>query len=336
MNNTLKVLASILLTLFFLFLALKNVEIKDVWLSLQDVSYGVLVLASLMALFSIALRAVRWRIILAPLKLIPFNTVLSFTMIGFMTNNVLPAHAGEFVKPYLLGKKEHLSLVSLLTTVLVERILDSMALVTLFAFTMLLLPVPSWLQSTGAAVGIFSVLSVYLLINLSRPGSRLRSLLLRWSQKTPRRFRESLQNKLETVFQSLTSLNDPRNLVGLFLLSLLIWLELAATIYVILITYPLASGADQNLMLASVFVIVVLAFAVVLPSSPGYIGITQLAFQMSLAFFGIGDGDALGVSVVFHLTQYIPITLVGIAFLLKEGLGFRELNVKRKSADSYV
>ena len=90
--------------------------------------------------------------------------------------------------------------------------------------------------------------------------------------------------------------------------------------------YPLATAIGTfDLAVAAVVTMVILAFAIVLPSAPGYIGITQLAFVFALAFYGIGEADAVGISVIFHLTQYIPITAWGIVVLLKEGLTFKQL-----------
>lgn len=334
MINTLRAILPFGSTGFFLYIAFMNVNLADFWLSLKNTSWLLILIASLMALFSMVLRAWRWRILLSPLKEIPLFSVFTFTMIGFMANNILPAHAGEIIKPYLLGRKENVNGVSALATVLLERLLDSFSLILLFLLAIFIVPLPDWVKYGGIMAGSGSLLSLLLLILLGSGKSAFRDKLIKWIQKLPQKISRRVQEKVETFLEGLAILRQWKNLLPLLGISLLTWTHMAFTIYLILELYPMNVPATANLPMASVVVVVFLAFALILPSTPGYFGITQISFKIALGFFAIREADALGCSLIFNLTQYIPITTGGLILLLKEGLSFNYLRRKAKHAEA--
>lgn len=326
MGYAIKIVLSFAFSGFFLFLAFQNIELSSLWNSLGSVSWIVLLSVSAMAIMSMFLRAWRWRILLRPVKDISFNSVFTYTMIGFMANNVLPAHAGDVVKPYLWAMREKVSGFAALATVIIERLLDGMGLIVIFLVVLPFAPLPESIRMGGVAIGVALVLMLGLLIMLSAEDGRLRNRILLLAQKLPDRFRAKVLKQLEMFLFGLTIFQNRRNLLPLLGISIFVWAHLALTIFMILKGYPLESEvANIDLLIASVVTIVMLAFAIVLPSSPGYIGITQMAFIFALGHFSIIDTDAVGVSVIFNLTQYIPVTLGGIVYLLKEGLSFKQI-----------
>ncbi len=76
---------------------------------------------------------------------------------------------------------------------------------------------------------------------------------------------------------------------------------------------------------ASFIVMGVTALGVVVPPTPGFFGIVQFYFWVSLRIFGVDKADAFTASVYFHLSQYIPVTLVGLYYLGCLGLRFGDI-----------
>src|SRR5262249_3447079 len=74
------------------------------------------------------LPALRWQLLLKPVKRIGVHRLFAITMIGFMANNVLPARLGEFVRAYALGRSESLSPSLPFATIVIERIFDGFTL----------------------------------------------------------------------------------------------------------------------------------------------------------------------------------------------------------------
>jgi hypothetical protein len=67
------------------------------------------------------------------------------------------------------------------------------------------------------------------------------------------------------------------------------------------------------------------AFAVALPSAPGFVGPMQAAFVFALTPFGISQEVALAASVLFLLGHWIPVTATGAMLLAARHLSFAEV-----------
>jgi uncharacterized membrane protein YbhN (UPF0104 family) len=76
---------------------------------------------------------------------------------------------------------------------------------------------------------------------------------------------------------------------------------------------------------ASFLLLGVIAVALVLPSAPGYVGPFQVGTVQGLALVGVTRDTALSLSIVYHLANYIPITIVGLAYLSALNLTLGEL-----------
>ena len=78
-------------------------------------------------------RALRWQYLLAPIGHARFGPAFRTTTIGFAASAVLPARAGEVIRPYLLARQEGLSATATFATIIVERLLDAVTCVMLLA-----------------------------------------------------------------------------------------------------------------------------------------------------------------------------------------------------------
>ena len=84
------------------------------------------------------LRAVRWQYLLVPIGHVGFGNALRTTVIGFAASAVLPARAGEVLRPWLLARKEGLSATAAFATIILERVLDTVMVLLLFGLFLLL------------------------------------------------------------------------------------------------------------------------------------------------------------------------------------------------------
>jgi len=336
MNRTallsfLKLSLPFLLSAFFLWLAFREIQIAELWDSLRSASPLTILLASALAIIAILLRAWRWQILLEPLKPLPFKRVYPITMIGFMANNLLPAHAGEVVRAYLIAREENLSGMAALATVGLERILDLVALVSILAFVMISVELPDWLRFSALALGVAAWLILGILYFTSDADSPLRRMLFRLIRLMPGKLQDFAADKLNSIIEGVHIIRSGPKLMRLIAMSILVWLQLAFTIWVVLIGYPLDPALSEYLM-PSLTAVLLVAFAAAIPSSPGYVGVTQIAFVYALEPFGVNAAQAVGVSVIYHMTQYFPITLTGIWYLLRQGFTFKTLQEARSES----
>jgi uncharacterized membrane protein YbhN (UPF0104 family) len=135
------------------------VSVVAVWILVQSVDIGaaleVLGTASpawiavmfLTTTVDIAARGARWRALLAPIAPLPYRHVLGYTYIGYLANNVLPARLGELYRSHALGEGEHVSRPTVLGTVVVERVVDTVMVVAIASVAVLVLSVRGVMSS---------------------------------------------------------------------------------------------------------------------------------------------------------------------------------------------
>ncbi len=129
-----------LISAFFLWLAFRNVDFKTLWVTLASINYWWTLPFVVVTLLSMYVRTMRWHYLLLPSYKIPTSRLFSPLMMGFAFNGIFPARAGEFARAYVLGKKEKMPFSSAFATVVVERILDGLTMLFLFAVTLMFLP----------------------------------------------------------------------------------------------------------------------------------------------------------------------------------------------------
>jgi uncharacterized protein (TIRG00374 family) len=313
-----KVWLGVAVSAVLLWVAVRGVSLDEVLHELRQVrvAWLVPVLASIFVRFW--LTAIRWQLLLRPVKQVGVHRLFAVTMIGFMANNVLPARLGEFVRAYALGRSEALPPSLPFATIVIERIFDG--------FTLLLFLVGglSFLQASRTllwAAGLAGILYLGVLggLVILRTGRGL-GLLTGILDRLPDRVGRSGRRLLDSFRAGLDVLGDARALLLTALMSILIWVVNAAGVEAMFRAFSL-----ELPLYASFLLLGVIAVALVLPSAPGYVGPFQVGTVQGLALVGVTRDTALSLSIVYHLANYIPITIVGLAYLSALNLTLGEL-----------
>jgi uncharacterized protein (TIRG00374 family) len=286
-----------------------------------------LVLAAIVSVLLLVIRAIRWRYLLLPRAEVRFNSLLSATMIGFMANNVLPARAGEFVRAYVLSKKEAVSISAVLGTLVVERFFDVLSLLLMFSLTYHFSSQPSWVQSIGVvATIVFFVFLALLLFAVVRPG-RFVAVLSRWSRIVPGGFHERIEGILESFLEGLGIFRYRKLLLVVFLLSALHWLAFGWALSLGLRGFGITVPPEGPYLVLSV-----VSLSLAIPSSPGFVGTFQWFMVKSLSLYRVPENLSLPFSIGFHLILYIPTTTIGLIYFFRENISWREV----KQSDDLV
>lgn len=267
------------------------------------------------------LKSWRWRMLLRPMgDFRPLADLFPPILIGFAFNNVLPAHLGEFYRVLVFSRRHRLRYTSVLSTVVLERVFDILAIVAFLACGLFFVQGlgPSVRQSAlvfGAAATAI-VVGAVAFVTWTGPFVRVFEWGLSFFVFVPAAFREKICRLLETAAAGLTSLHNPALVVGIVITSLAQW-----AINGWLIHLSLASFGIHVSLWVSCIVLGVVAFGVTIPSSPGYFGVIQFCFMSVLTVLGVDDRAAiLGASIFFQMAQYIPVTLLGMWFYLRSRL----------------
>src|SRR5437773_11071901 len=119
-------------------LFLRNTDFHQVATEIGRAQLGLVALAFLATTAAYVFRALRWQYLLLPIGTVRFSNALRTTIIGFAASALLPARAGEVLRPYLLARRERLSATAAFATIILERLLDTVMVLVLFAGFLLL------------------------------------------------------------------------------------------------------------------------------------------------------------------------------------------------------
>ena len=313
-----KIWLGVAVSAVLLWVAVRGVNLDEVLQQLRQVQlvWLIPVLASIVVRFW--LTALRWQLLLRPTKRIGIHRLFAITLIGFMANNVLPARLGEFVRAYALGRSEALPASLPFATIVIERIFDGFTLlVFLVGGLSFLRPTGGSGWAAGLTCGLYLVVLASLLAIRTGHGLGLLTAVL---DRLPERVGTSARRLLESFRAGLDVFGDPSAIVGTAMLSIVIWVVNALGVEAMFRAFSL------DLPVYACFLVLgVIAVAVALPSAPGYVGPFQAGTVQGLALLGVARETALSLSIVYHLCNYIPITIAGLAYLSALNLTLGEL-----------
>ena len=113
---------------------LRHANLGDIWAAVRRARTDMIAVSVVLVGVTYWLRAVRWQYLLAPLAPTKFSNAFRTTVIGFAASSVLPARAGDVLRPYLMARREGLQPAATFATIIVERVLDLIAVLALLAF----------------------------------------------------------------------------------------------------------------------------------------------------------------------------------------------------------
>jgi len=276
------------------------------------------------------LKTLRWQWLLAPVAPLTIKQLFSPMLIGFAANNILPAHLGEFVRVFFIRSKYGVPASTVLSTVILERIFDVLAILALFSLGLAFtddLPANyrNGAMLLGAAAGAV-VLAVVVYLIWTEPFIRFVKWCLSLFPFLPAGLTTGLVEMLRKGGDGLIALKSGKAVLLIVVTSLLQWLLNGLIAYVALRAFHIDVTPATGLIVTGVT-----AFGVTIPSTPGYFGVIQMCFQVSMNAQRLKPDPSLvmGASLYYHMSMYLPVTILGLYYLLQSGLSLSDL---RKAA----
>jgi uncharacterized protein (TIRG00374 family) len=263
-------------------------------------------LATVLVSLDLAFRALRWQRLIRPIARVRYPSMLGYLLVGYLANNILPARLGELVRSHYLGDREGISRASALGTVVVERVVDLVAVVGIASVALLLLSVRGVIGNAvllGAAVtGLFLIVLAVGIVAHRLPGlDRIRALVERYPRV--RDLARSLQDGLSVAAR-------PRTIGEAVLVSVVSWtmaiLALAAVGQSLGVQLTIAQAA----LIASG-----VALVSAVPAGPSNLGTFELAAQELGKAVGVSPAPALALGILIHVLILLVTSIGGaIAF----------------------
>lgn len=308
-----------------------------------SISYVWIIPTVAVALASLALRVVRWRMILESDRKISFWSAFHPLMIGFMLNCIMPGRVGEVARPIILLQKEKIPFSIGLTTVAVERFFDLVFLIGFFIFVFASVNIDPklniafgghYLNKETLLLLFHGMLNVCILLIAAmlliswKPGRILiqkgimaAPLILffleeKQQDKIGEKVCRPLKRTIENIAIGFALIKDPIRLLSCAGLSLLIWLLSAYSYYILAIGCPGITLTFKEILAF----MVILLFFVALPSVPGFWGIWEAGGVFALYLFGVSNKDAAGFALISHVVQMAPVIIIGLLSALYTGI----------------
>lgn len=269
---------------------------------------------------SLIAKTVRWRLLLPSGSSVSTSRLYRILHISFLLNNVLPARLGDVARVAMTSRQPGIRFGHVLSSMLTERVTDSVTLIAGFVLVSPFLPIPrdyvpwlhlAWFMIAGLCILVF--IATLLRHPLARFGSRVP-----FTRFVPGNAR--MKDEAVSFREGWTQLFSRQHVLSIWGWSWMAWVGAFA------INYMLMKALDID---APITVAVLLTcttnLAMLLPSSPGYIGVFHAAATLSLLPFHVGASRALSFAILAHLVNVVPVSILGAAFLLlgRESLSFR-------------
>ncbi|MFN0094541.1 MAG: lysylphosphatidylglycerol synthase transmembrane domain-containing protein [Dehalococcoidia bacterium] len=281
------------------------------WDTLQAADPGYIALATTTLLLSLTAKAIRWRLLLPRESSVTTPRLFRIMHISFMLNNILPARLGDVARVAMTARQPGMRFGHVVSSLLTERVTDLVVLVCCFAMVSPFLPIPpaykDWLHLAWMAIASAVALLVlgYALKGRLRPALRHLPALGRLPGLG------KIGAEADSFREGWRQLFNRRSLLPIWGWSAFAWAGAFAINFLLMRALKIDAPITVAVLLTCTT-----NLAMLVPSSPGYLGVFHAAATLSLLPFDVASGAALSFAILAHLVNVLPVSIIGAAFLL--------------------
>ena len=314
---------------------LRDASLADVWAHVRNARLDMLLLALALLGLTLWIRAVRWRYLLAPLGPTRFRTVFRAGVIGFAALAILPARVGDLLRPYLVARQDGLPFTASFATIVMERVLDLITVLVLMAiYVWGLADTSAWkphllgpIEFSAAAGGAASIALMAIMWILASHPERIGTFVHSAGHLLPRGLGRRLGDLASTFSAGFAVARSPRGLLLSLCWSLPLWLCIAGETWALTRAFGIDMPFSGSFLLQAMLVV-----GVAVPT-PGGVGSFHEAYRLGVTtFFGAPNDRAVAAAIVVHFIAFVPILLLGVLFMVQDGLSVGSLKELAGSA----
>lgn len=326
-----RTLLVVLLTAGLLWWFFRNVDFGNVWAAIQGAHVWMLLLAVGVTFQTYVVRTWRWQALLVPIGHAKFEPAFRTTVIGFTATFLLPGRLGEVLRPYLLAREAGFNAAATFATIIIERVLDLAAVVLLFAFFLLTTPAAVSRElrlGGGLAAAVALVALAAMTVSAGHPdrferwaGAVLRILPVRLAAVATRLVRHFIEG--------LAVMRRPGPLVVSFALSIVLWMSIGLGVWLCSRAFDLTFAFSGSFL---VLMFLVVGVAVPVPAGVG--SFHEMYRYAVVTFFAADNDRAIAAALVLHAVSFLPISILGLALMARQGLTFVGLQRMKSTAEA--
>jgi uncharacterized protein (TIRG00374 family) len=335
-----KLVAGLIVTIVLLWFALNDVDFGELWTNIRAGDPWLLLAAVAVGTFGFLIRALRWNVLLAPLK--P-NTRLhsrfASVSIGFMANNILPARVGEFARAYALSRMEPVTASAAFGTLVVERFMDGVVLLLFLILPIFTEGFPAGGALAGGAggailrggVALVVVVLVALIVLTAWPKAFVR-VAHAVARFLPKEVSAPVLAGLDAFLDSVAIVKNPKLLTLGFAWSLGFWAWHGISFWLAMLAFDIHTG-----FLSAIFTEALVGIGVAVPAAPGFFGTFHFSANIALSeVYGVPEAQSLAFAFGYHFGGWVPITLIGLWYAGKLGLSLGDVGAAEERVERAV
>jgi uncharacterized membrane protein YbhN (UPF0104 family) len=303
--------AALVIAAVLLYWSLRGIEWTAVARTIRSADWRVLMLTAVIGVWTMFLRALRWRVLLNAEGRVSLRSAFWATAACQFGNNLMPARAGELVRTYMIDAEYGLGKTYVLATALAERIADAIVLVTIGALALLTMPSPpGWLANAAKPFAIAGLAGAAAIAVLPLMGPALERLILRLP--LPHGWQTRLVTAVEQGLRGFRAFHDWGRVAAFIAIAIVIWFFDAIG------TLIAGRALGLTIRLPVAFLLMAgLGLGSSIPSTPGYVGIYQFVSVSILTPFGISREGAIAYILVSQAIMYVVIAGLGAVGLYR-------------------
>ena len=231
-------------------------------------------------------------------------------------------------RAYVASQQVQVRFSTAFVSIVVERVFDGLMMLALMAVAIAAPSFPAHAAVGGRSLSaiaattavLFAMILLIALLVANRPTFWL-VLVERLSRRMlPVRIADRIVRIADGIVAGLLPLKNPARFFGVVLWSLLLWVKNAAAFAICFKAFGLDVPLEAAFLLQGI-----IGFGVAVPSTPGYVGVFEAATLVTLGFYGVDSSLAASYALTYHVTTFIPITLLGFWSLSRLHLRLREV-----------
>lgn len=295
----------------------KSFNFKNIWLIVP------------LYILTLYIRGIRWKaLLLNDSKYSSIHLGQVFT-VGSMLNIFLPARAGDVYRAYYLGSVKGEKKMKVFGSIILERTLDGISVFFMLLAAILLYCKQQWILHIAYGIGalfIGSLILFYLIFKFNKIDFICEKLSC-IAQKLPKKFVNTAVSAIDKLcsytksfMEGFVVLDYPKYWWIACFTSIVVWGIEAYVAFLIVDSFGLGLGFSAGL-----FVLSLISFSTMIPSTSVFLGPYQVAYIMALGIFGVEKSTALAVSTVHQTLLMIILTVIGGYYLLKFNISMKDI-----------
>lgn len=328
-KNTVRIGVSLVIGIILLIILLWWSGIDKIIEQISSASPLWLTVSAVVIIPAYVLKAIRWKLLLIPVKRgIQVSNTFWSTALGAMVNTLIPIRIGEFAKAYVLGEKERTGFAPAFSSIIVERTLDLIGLLTIGIVTMLIVSTQTSLDQlvanifTAVALLIAAILTV--IVVGTKKEDAIIKIVIQVTSKIPfvKKYAAKIADFASSLIKGLQGLSqNPKTLIINLSLTWAAWLVHTSAIYFAFMAfnYPIS-------FVASTLGGTLMSLTHILPATPGYVGSYEAFWVLIFTMLGVKEREMLmAIGLTSHIVGALPVIAVGCISVIWLGVSFEEI-----------